>query len=200
MFFVIGLGNPDNRYVGTRHNLGFEVIDFLAEKLRISFKAGRGEYLIAHRESGPIPLSLVKPLTYMNESGLAVLDIVERFEAPLEHLLVVCDDFQLPLGQIRIRTQGSDGGHNGLYSIIYHLQSEQFARLRCGIASQTMPTEKQRMADFVLDPFDHTELPIVHGMIERAADACLFSCANGVSAAMNEFNQKLGTDSNSPSQ
>ena len=139
MFFVVGLGNPEKRYTGTRHNIGFEVVDRLAQELCMQFNPGRREFLISQGSFRDQPLVLVKPLTFMNESGLAVMEIRDQFDARNEDLLVVCDDFQLPLGQLRVRLRGSDGGHNGLYSIIYHLQSEEFPRLRCGIASSAMP-------------------------------------------------------------
>lgn len=191
MFFVVGLGNPGRRYSRTRHNLGFEVVDLLAEKLRLTLEGGKGEYLIARGMADDTPIGLVKPLTYMNESGLAVSDIVERYELPLENVLVICDDFQLPLGQLRIRLQGSDGGHNGLSSIIYHLQSDQFPRLRCGIGSTTMPLVKEQLPDFVLSEFSETERPVARAMVERAADAALFVVTRSAAAAMNEYNKRL---------
>ena len=194
MFFVIGLGNPENRYTGTRHNIGFEVVDRIAQELRMQFKPGRGEFLIAQGSFRDQPLVLVKPLTFMNESGLAVVEIRDQFEARTEDLLVVCDDFQLPLGQLRLRLRGSDGGHNGLYSIIYHLRSEEFPRLRCGIASATMPTDKNQMADFVLARFAADELPIVQEMIPQAKDACLRTVTDGLTKAMNAFNKKSASE------
>ena len=198
MFFVIGLGNPERRYTGTRHNIGFEVVDRLARELRMQFKPGRGEFLIAKGNFRDQPLILVKPLTFMNESGVAVMEIRDQFEARNEDLFVVCDDFQLPLGQLRIRLRGSDGGHNGLYSIIYHLQSEEFPRLRCGIASSAMPADKNQMADFVLDRFADEELPIVSEMIPQAKDACLFALTDGLTKAMNVFNKKTASENDTP--
>jgi len=198
MFFVVGLGNPERRYTGTRHNIGFEVVDRLAWELRMQFKPGRGEFLIAQGNFRGRPLILVKPLTFMNESGVAVMEIRDQFEARNEDLFVVCDDFQLPLGQLRIRLRGSDGGHNGLYSIIYHLQSEEFPRLRCGIASSAMPADKNQMADFVLDRFAAEELPIVSEMIPQAKDACLFALTDGLTKAMNVFNKKTASENDTP--
>ncbi|MGA3243345.1 MAG: aminoacyl-tRNA hydrolase [Bacteroidota bacterium] len=190
MFFVIGLGNPESRYSGTRHNIGSEVADHLALHLRCPFKEGRGEYLIAHAHVGETPLVIVKPLTYMNQSGLAVMEIKEEFGATADQFLVVCDDFQLPLGQLRLRLGGSDGGHNGLYSIIYHLQSDEFPRLRCGIASPAMPKEKNLLADFVLEQFSKAERPEVDTMIAKAQYACLLAVTEGMAKSMNEFNKK----------
>ena len=190
MFFVIGLGNPESRYSGTRHNIGFEVADQVARHLRCPFKEGRGEYLITHAHVGEAPLAIVKPLTYMNQSGLALMEIKEEFGATADQFLVVCDDFQLPLGQLRLRLGGSDGGHNGLYSIIYHLQSDEFPRLRCGIASPAMPKEKNLLADFVLEQFSKAERPVVDTMIVKAKDACLLAVTEGMAKSMNEFNKK----------
>ena len=198
MFFVIGLGNPERRYVGTRHNIGFEVVDRLAQELRMQFKPGRGEFLIAQGSFREHPFVLIKPVTFMNESGAAVTEIREQFDAKTEDLLVVCDDFQLPLGQLRLRLRGSDGGHNGLYSIIYHLQSEEFPRLRCGIASSSMPADKNQMADFVLARFTAEELPLVNEMIPQAKDACLCSLSDGIAKAMNVFNKKTTLENDTP--
>ena len=197
MFFVIGLGNPEKRYIGTRHNIGFDVVDCLAQELRMQFKPGRGEFLIAQGSFRDQQVSLVKPLTFMNESGVAVMEIRDQFEATNDELLVVCDDFQLPIGKLRLRLSGSDGGHNGLYSIIYHLQSDEFPRLRCGIASPAMPTDKNLLADFVLAPFTADELPVVHEMTTQAKDACLLALTDGVTKAMNVFNKKLASENDS---
>ena len=193
MFFVIGLGNPESRYSETRHNIGFRVVDHLSKELRFSFHPGGGEYFIAQGVAEEKPLALVKPLTYMNESGVAVMEIKEQFDTSVDQLLVVCDDFQLPLGQLRLRLRGTDGGHNGLYSIIYQLQSDKFPRLRCGIASTSMPKDKKQMADFVLEEFTADEEPIVQTMIKRAADACLLAHAKGMTSAMNVYNTREAT-------
>ncbi|OGU18494.1 MAG: aminoacyl-tRNA hydrolase [Ignavibacteria bacterium GWA2_55_25] len=190
MHCIIGLGNPGKRYDGTRHNIGFEILDSIALRHRARFESGKGDYLIARITRGELPVVLIKPLTYMNESGSAVAEVVEQFGLPLENLLVVCDDFQLPLGQLRVRSNGSDGGHNGLYSIIYHLQSDQFPRLRCGIASSFTPKEKTLMASYVLEPFRRDELPDVQAMIERGNNACLTVIEEGLIPAMNQYNSK----------
>lgn len=188
MYTIVGLGNPGSEYDGTRHNLGFSVIDVLCEKLGVHLALSKGEYLIGKGTYQGNHCFLVKPLTYMNNSGLAVHDITVRYGIPLEKLLVICDDFQLPLGMLRLRPKGSDGGHNGLYSIIYHLQSENFPRLRCGIASEKIPRKKTEMTQFVLSVIDKDEEPKVKDMIDRACDASLTFIAEGIKAAMNKFN------------
>ncbi len=193
MVAIIGLGNPGSLYDGTRHNVGFDVADKLAQELKIGFKPGKGEYLFAKCSFKNHEIIIAKPLTYMNESGVAVADIQERFDVPLEQLLVVCDDFQLPLGQLRLRSGGSDGGHNGLYSIIYQLQSDEFPRLRCGIGSTSLPKDKSLKADFVLEQFAPDEVKVVREMIERSKDACFSFVANGLAQTMNIFNKKETT-------
>lgn len=189
MFFIVGLGNPGNDYIHTRHNLGFDVVDKVVDEWKLRWKEGKGEYVFAVGSLKDVEFGLAKPLTYMNNSGDAVADIVGRFEVPLAQLLVVCDDFQLPLGVLRLRPGGSDGGHNGLYSIIYQLQSDQFPRLRCGIGSLTMPTDKNLMADFVLEQFSKEELPRAKQMVERAREASLSFIEQGIDRTMNMFNQ-----------
>lgn len=188
MAFIIGLGNPGSAYDGTRHNVGFEVVDRLAESLHTQFKPGKGEYLVAFATVEGEEVGLAKPLTYMNNSGSAVVEIQERYEVPLDRLLVVCDDFWLPLGTLRLRPKGSDGGHNGLYSIIYHLQSESFPRLRCGIASESIPQNKKQMAEFVLDRFTATERPVVDRMVKRASEACISFVRYGIQKTMTLYN------------
>ncbi len=167
MRVIIGLGNPGSEYQHTRHNIGFDIVDALAADRRVEFDAGRGEFVIARGSYQEKEFALIKPLTYMNNSGIAVAEVLNNFDLSSENLLVVVDDFHIPLGTLRLRRQGSSGGHNGLYSIIYHLQSENFPRLRFGIGSEKMPKQKSGMADFVLSPFAHEELDIVRtGIIE----------------------------------
>ena len=163
---VIGLGNPGERYHDTRHNLGFRVAEELAARRGVRFRPGPGPYLLG--EDGG--LLLVKPTTFMNLSGVAAAAVRERFGVEPASMLVVVDDFWLSLGRIRFRRRGRDGGHNGLASVIGTLLSSEFPRLRLGIGREVMPP-KDRMAEFVLSPFAPEELPLVSGMVARAADA-----------------------------
>jgi len=185
---IIGLGNPGSEYEGTRHNLGFRVIDALCEKFGLRLVAGNGEYLIGKSSYRGEQTYLVKPLTYMNNSGIAVSDIVQRYRISRQNVLVICDDFQLHMGRLRIRPMGSDGGHNGLYSIIYQIGSQNFPRLRCGIAAERMPKKKSQMAQFVLSPFESDEEPVVEEMVGRARNAVLIYLVEGIESAMNQFN------------
>lgn len=183
---IIGLGNPGARYRRTRHNLGYRVIDSLADKNNRKFKPGKGEYLfceIERRKEGRI--FLIKPLTYMNASGEAVRDALDHFSMGIESLLVLCDDTNLPLGRIRIRERGTDGGHKGLGSIIFHLNSTLFARLRMGIGEAPEETD---LEEFVLRKFEGEEEETVEKMIERACAAVGDALTCGVEDTQSRFN------------
>jgi PTH1 family peptidyl-tRNA hydrolase len=188
VYFIVGLGNPGAEYDGTRHNIGFGVIDALCGRLGTKLFAGRGEYLISFTTYQGRKVGLVKPTTYMNNSGVAVVDLVARFKATPENILVVCDDFQLPLGNLRLRQRGTDGGHNGLYSIIYHLKEQGFPRLRCGIEGKTIPRKKTEKTQYVLSLFEPSEKSIVDEMLAKARNASLTFITEGIATAMNKFN------------
>ncbi len=188
MHMVVGLGNPGRTYEWTRHNLGFAVVDALASEARAEFRPGRGEYWYAACSLNQRDVVLLKPTTYMNDSGLAVVQGLEHFAATQDTLLVVCDDFQLPLGTLRLRPRGSDGGHNGLASVIYQLASDTFPRLRCGIGSPAMPAVPDTKAGFVLEQFGAGEMPAVRDLIARARDASISVVTDGLDLAMSRFN------------
>jgi PTH1 family peptidyl-tRNA hydrolase len=194
MIAVIGLGNPGHDYEWTRHNVGFMVVDALSDELRSKFEGGKGDYLLAAAGFHNTRILLVKPLTYMNNSGLAVADLAERYDLEQKDILVVCDDFNLPLGKIRLRPKGSDGGHNGLYSIIYQLQTEEFPRMRCGIGAANVLGQDFDATSFVLSVFDQAEKPAVRKMAEEARDAALCFSTEGIEIAMGRWNA-IGTDS-----
>ncbi len=190
MYLIVGLGNPGREYSQTRHNVGFFVADLLASSSGEIFRPGKGDYWITQYSLNDVLVSVVKPVTSMNMSGVAVQEFLEHTDIPLKNVLVVCDDFQLPLGAIRLRPNGSDGGHHGLASVIYHLQTDQFARLRCGIRTALMLQEKPKMKDFVLDQFSDSELSSVKSMVERAHKACTSFILEGIEQAMNQYNAK----------
>jgi PTH1 family peptidyl-tRNA hydrolase len=181
MMLVVGLGNPGAEYANTKHNFGFWVVDQLAQKRSLKYKSGKGDYLYA--KSGD--LILAKPTTYMNNSGIAVGEICRYFDVSTENVIVAYDDIDLPLGTIRLRPSGGTGGHRGIESVIYHLKSENYNRLRLGIATDEhmRPAEK-----YVLKPFSekhHDEIKIT---INHACDAISFFLDNGIIEAMNKFN------------
>jgi PTH1 family peptidyl-tRNA hydrolase len=185
---IVGLGNPGVRYRPTRHNLGYRVVDSLADKNNRSFKPGKGEYLFCEiRRSREDSLFLIKPLTYMNASGEAVRDALDHFSLGRESLLVLCDDANLPLGRIRIREKGTDGGHKGLGSIIFHLNSTLFARLRMGIGQAP---EEMDLEEFVLREFGADEEETVEKMIERACAALENALTWGVEDTQSRFNAR----------
>jgi len=181
---LVGLGNPGSEYELTRHNVGFLVVDRIAHLLKARFKPGKGRYHLAQCTYRERHVLLVKPQTYMNASGEAVSELVHRHQVPLEQLLIILDDFQLPLGKIRLRPRGSDGGHKGLASVIYHLRSEEIPRLRVGIGDDL----RGDPVSFVLSKFTRDEMQQVPDMVDRAAQAALAFVVDGIEAAMNRFN------------
>jgi len=180
----VGLGNPGEKYVETRHNLGFRVLDQLANQWQCSFSASRAPYDTARCHIEQNRILFVKPMTFMNLSGVAVSHVLARHPTELDHLLVVCDDFALPLGKLRFREQGSNGGHNGLASIIEKLNTKEFPRLRMGIDKDT----RQDPADYVLARFKKSERSTVNEMIDLASEAIVDFIHNGIHHAMNHWN------------
>ncbi len=183
MKLIVGLGNPGPRYEDTKHNIGFRVIDAVCEKVKSDAVISRYNSLVIQAQWHDIRLLLAKPLTYMNNSGAAVAAIVKRLKVPLTDICVVYDDIHLDIGVIRIRGKGSDGGHNGMKSIIHCLQTTEFPRLRIGIGE---PIGSQ--VDYVLSEFSDSELPEIQGAMHRAAEAIETFVCEGILTAMNRFN------------
>ncbi len=188
MFLIAGLGNPGRQYEGTRHNVGFDVIDTLVQKYNIpqsgvKFNAMYGKGTIEGRK-----IILMKPLSYMNLSGGPVQEMAAYFKIEKEtNLIVIHDDIDLKPGQLRIRKQGSAGGHNGMKDIINRLGSEQFLRIRIGVGARP---EGQDLADYVLSRFAMEDRTKVDEAIRDAADAVVLTITEGVDAAMNTYNRK----------
>jgi peptidyl-tRNA hydrolase, PTH1 family len=180
---IVGLGNPGGKYRGTRHNIGFAVVDELARRRSVEFDSSPVEALVA-KVRGVEPVLLAKPLTFMNASGEAVGALTRYFKLDPADLMVVVDEAQLPLGKLRARARGSAGGHNGLKSLIAHL-GEAFARLRVGVGRGEM---RRDLADHVLARFDADEAPEVERMTARAADASEMFVTSGIEAVMNAYN------------
>ncbi len=185
MKVIVGLGNPGTKYRNTRHNAGFRALDCLAERLNASFTQEKHQSLITRAEFESERLLLVKPLTFMNKSGVAVAQAIRNKTSDLADLLVVVDDVHLPLGRLRFRVQGSAGGHNGLASVIEHVGSPDFARLRMGVGEHA---EGHGLIDHVLGTFRPDEQPEVTKMIDDAADGILCFLRHGIETAMNDFN------------
>ena len=185
MFLIVGLGNPGSRYRKTRHNLGFMVLESLAKQWHRRFGKGEGPYEIVESTIGSQSVLLIKPSTYMNRSGIAVDDLLKKYDVELSRLFVLCDDLNLPLGKLRLREKGSDGGHKGLASVITALGTEEFPRLRLGIGSdQEIDAE-----EYVLFPFLSVEYPFVNSMIEKGGQVVVNFVQNGIEWAMNLYNR-----------
>ncbi|MFB0516368.1 MAG: aminoacyl-tRNA hydrolase [Candidatus Neomarinimicrobiota bacterium] len=186
MRLVIGLGNPGSLYAKTRHNFGYWVVDALASSRRLQFGPGKGDYLVVVQESAD--LALIKPTRFVNESGLSVQEALAFFRAAPEDMLVIFDDIDLPLGSIRFRPRGGAGGHKGMSSIIYQVGSEDFPRLRLGIATNALmrPSEK-----YVLEPFRPQDGPLVTGVLEQAVGGVNYYLEQGIERAMTQYNTRM---------
>ena len=184
MYMICGLGNPGRLYEKTRHNMGFLTMDVLAYKLGIDIRRLKFRSLLGEGRIGTEKVILVKPQTYMNLSGEALRPMVEYFKIPMDHLLVVYDDVDLPLGRTRVRRDGSAGTHNGMRSIIYHLQRDDFPRIRIGLG----PHGDTPLDRFVIGRWTDEERPVLAMGALRAADACAVFIKDGIDEAMQRFN------------
>tara|TARA_B100000809_G_scaffold25900_1_gene22686 strand:- start:211 stop:786 length:576 start_codon:yes stop_codon:yes gene_type:complete len=182
MTVLVGLGNPGRNYSDTKHNFGFWILDKFAEKRSLKFQAGKGDYLLVKSND----IALVKPTTYMNNSGIAVADYCRYFQNTPEELLVVYDDIDLPLGTLRFKPSGGSGGHKGMESIIYQLESEDFNRLRIGISAENEMGPSER---YVLSPFPKDWKEKINEMIEKACDGIDYFLTHDMKETMNKFNE-----------
>jgi len=187
MKVVVGLGNPGPRYRGTRHNVGFEVVDYLAKSPHASGFRGRFQAQTAELQEEFGPVLLVKPETYMNLSGRTVREVVDFYKIPLSDLLIVCDDINLPLGKLRARARGSHGGHNGLRNIQDVLGTNEYARLRIGVDAPKLGYDDATV-DHVLGRFQPGEKPAIEDAIQKAAMAVLLWAKDGIDVCMNRMN------------
>jgi peptidyl-tRNA hydrolase, PTH1 family len=184
---IVGLGNPGSDYSGTRHNVGFRVTELLGQRWSIPLNRKLCRSRVGEGNYRAVPVRLVQPETFMNVSGEAVSELVQQWKLDPTDLLVIADDVALPLGSIRLRAQGSDGGHNGLGSILQMLGTEAVARLRVGIQPAAL---KGDLADYVLEPFSKKEQEPLEAVLETACDAAETWVCEGMTPAMNRFNQK----------
>lgn len=188
MFIIVGLGNPEKKYEGTRHNVGFEVIDRIAEKYNISVSTRKHRAFVGTGMIGAQKVVLAKPQTYMNLSGESVRSLLDFYKVDeTKELLVIYDDVSLPTGQLRIRAKGSAGGHNGMKNIIAHVGGQVFPRIKVGVGEKP---EKMDLVDYVLGHFSAGEKVLMEEGFAAAADAAERIVAGELAAAMNEFNRK----------
>lgn len=185
LFVIAGLGNPGGKYDNTRHNVGFDAIDLLSQKHGIKVSKLKHKALIGDGTIKNERVLLVKPQTYMNLSGESIRELVEWYKVPMGKLIIVYDDVDLPLGKVRVRPGGSSGTHNGMRSVIYQLQADDFPRIRIGI---DRAPEGWDLADYVLSRFTPEERKIKAAAVSNAADAAAAIVSAGVNTAMNLYN------------
>ncbi len=186
MRVIFGLGNPGRSYHLTRHNVGFLLLDYIAGDYNIPFRPGKGDYYYCDLHISGERVMLVKPTTFMNNSGLAVNQFLNYYKVDLDDALVVYDDYHLPLGTLRFRRSGSAGGHNGVKSIIAHLGTQDFDRLRIGIGDQFNDP-----VSFVLSKFSKKELTVLEDILPEAYNGIKLWLTSGIDNAMNEYNRSF---------
>jgi peptidyl-tRNA hydrolase, PTH1 family len=186
MKLIVGLGNPGRQYAGTRHNVGFEVIALLAERLGIAMDQAKHKGLFGTGIHKGEKVLLLMPLTYMNLSGESIRAAMDFYKLDTEDLVVVYDDLDLPAGKIRLRQKGSPGGHNGIKSTVAHLGTQEFNRIRIGISR---PPEGVAVTDYVLGRFGKEEEPLIEEAVHKGATACEAWLEKPFLQVMNEFNQ-----------
>jgi PTH1 family peptidyl-tRNA hydrolase len=183
---IVGLGNPGKEYAKTRHNLGYLIVQELGKRHYFDFRSSSlCQGLIAEGLIRDIPCQLLLPLTYMNHSGQAVKSVVMNGELAHTNMLIVCDDIHVNFGQLRLRRHGSAAGHNGLRSIVEQVGTQAFPRLRCGVS---IPSEKNRQAEYVLGEFTTAEKERLEEFVNRAADCCEAWISEDIETVMNQFN------------
>lgn len=187
MYLIAGLGNPGREYEMTRHNIGFHTIDYIAGKLDVRVNKYKYKALCGEGRVGEHKVMLIKPQTYMNNSGESVFDFMSFYKLPPQRLIVISDDVSLPAGRIRVRAKGSAGGHNGLKSIIYMLESDEFPRVKIGVGAP-----EHDMINHVLGRFSKEEIPVMEDAIIRACGAVREIINNGAPSAMNMYNGITG--------
>lgn len=188
MYVIAGLGNPGKEYASSRHNAGYMAVEYLAGKLNTKLNKLKFNSVYGDTSINGEKVMLVKPVTYMNKSGIAISEIVKFYKISTSNLIVIYDDIDIPLGALRIRPSGSAGTHNGMKSIVDSIGSE-FPRIRIGIGRN----EEMDLADFVLQKFSRNEKDIVTPIIERASEAAVEIIENGIDSAMQKFNMKGDT-------
>ena len=187
MYLIAGLGNPTREYEKTRHNVGFEAIDILADKAGTTVTEKKHKALYGKGYIGGQKVILAKPQTYMNLSGESIREIADFYKIEPENIIILCDDINLSEGQLRIRLKGSAGGHNGLKNIISHLGTQEFPRIRIGVGEKPRGMD---LADYVLWRFPKEQQAVMEEAYRDAADAACMMIEEGADAAMNHYNRK----------
>lgn len=191
MKIIIGLGNPTREYQATRHNVGFDAVTRICDDFNIRLDTKEHKALCGRGYIGGEKVILAQPQTYMNLSGESVRALVDYYKLTSEDIIVICDDINLDVGQLRVRKKGSAGGHNGLKNIIALLGTQEFTRIRVGVGEKP---EKWDLADYVLGRFPKEEEPVIREALARVSKACECIITDGVEAAMNRYNQKTSAE------
>ena len=188
MYIIVGLGNPTREYQATRHNIGWDAITRIADDYNIPLNSRKHKAICGTGIIEGEKVLLAQPLTYMNLSGECVRELVDYYKISLHELIVIYDDINLEVGQLRIRKKGSAGGQNGMKNIIQHLGSDDFPRIRIGVGDKP---EGWDLADYVLSKFKDDEQSIIREALKNASDACRMIISSGIDAAMNKYNKKM---------
>ncbi|MFW5650367.1 MAG: aminoacyl-tRNA hydrolase [Acetivibrio ethanolgignens] len=191
MYIIVGLGNPGRDYAGTRHNIGFDVITRLSDDYNIPLDFKKHKALCGRGYIEGQKVLLAQPQTFMNLSGESVRELMDYYKVSNEEIIIVYDDISLDVGQLRVRPKGSAGGHNGIKSIIQHIGTQEFPRVRVGVGDKPKGWD---LADYVLGRFPAEEEPKVRDALVRASQACKRIILDGVEEAMNQFNRKISQD------
>ena len=187
MYIIAGLGNPTKTYEGTRHNIGFDMIDAIADKYNIDVTTKKHKALTGKGRIDGVPVILAKPQTYMNLSGESIRDIADFYKIPAENIIIIYADISLEVGQLRIRKKGSAGGHNGIKNIIAHLGTQEFPRIKVGIGSKP---EGWDLADYVLSKYSKAERECLRDAQQDVVGAAALMVHDDVDGAMNQYNGK----------
>ena len=180
---IVGLGNPGSKYAKTKHNIGFWMVDKLAKDYSTEFKLGKGNYMYSKHNN----ITFLKPLTYMNDSGIAIKEYINYFNIDINNLLVIYDDADLMVGEFRFKSQGSSAGQKGIDSIIYHLNTDQFSRLKIGIGNKD---NNKPLKSYVLSPFEESDSLLMEETINDCCEAVNFFLSHSINETMNKYNKK----------
>lgn len=191
MYIIVGLGNPGREYAGTRHNIGFDVITRLSDDYNIPLDFKKHKAVCGKGYIEGQKVILAQPQTFMNLSGESVRELMDYYKVENDEIIIVYDDISLDVGQLRVRPKGSAGGHNGIKSIIQHMGTQEFPRVRVGVGDKPKGWD---LADYVLGRFPAEEEPKVREALKRASDACKTIILEGTEEAMNQFNRKINQD------
>ena len=187
MYIIVGLGNPTDKYQATRHNVGWDVITRIADDYRISLDTKKHKAICGKGYIEGEKVVIAKPITYMNLSGESVRELMDFYKVTPEEIIIIYDDISLDVGQLRIRKKGSAGGHNGIKSIISHLGTDEFPRIKVGVGDKPKDWD---LADYVLSRFAKEEQPLIRDALKDSSDACKMIITSGIDAAMNQYNRK----------